>query len=721
MLKDLKLHPVYDSADYDLIQDLISPLLKESIEYWRGVGFFTSGWLRNACKGIVKLIDNGGIARIVTSPIMQKADWEALQVGDHAKRDTILRDMLREQVLELSNALSKNTLNALAWMVSENVLDFRFAIPRDFNMGGDYHDKVGVFIDTNADVVAIHGSFNDSAKGSLNGEAFSVFKSWEVGQLPYVEQHQSRLLKLWQGGNSQFQVLILPDAIREQIVSLRTGKRPWPLDSEEDDTKQDIIFIQSPIHEIELWPFQKEAIEAWKKQDFKGLFEMATGTGKTYTALAAAADRRNDLKQVAVIILVPYLHLLDQWFRNCEKFGFLPILCSGSHPQWPNEVRSKIQDYRLGVLSSICIIAVHQTAATQRFNSAVKNLSPAKTILIADEVHSLGASHLRKALLPWPELRIGLSATPRRWYDDEGTQLLLDYFGSVCFEYSLEQAIGEFLTPYRYLPILTSLTPGEMVEYEELTRSIGLLIAAQDLDHTMDVRERLKKLLVRRAQLISEAENKLPLLLNELKKQIAVCNQTGSELRGVLIYCAPGTHKEILSAVSDLGIRCHEFVHTVSMNKRQEVLKQFSDGDIQALIAIHCLDEGVDIPSTKTAYFLASTTNPKEFIQRRGRVLRKHEGKVHADIYDFVVVPDIQLAHLQRDYDLSLLRREMPRFAEFAASASNEFEARSVIWETVNAYQVLHLFDIKPWDIYHEVMESIEIKDRSYTWPKHIS
>ncbi len=237
----------------------------------------------------------------------------------------------------------------------------------------------------------------------------------------------------------------------------------------------------------------------------------------------------------------------------------------------------------------------------------------------------------------------------------------------------------------------------------------------------MDAQERLKRLLLRRAQVISAAENKLPLLRKQLLRQIVECKEAGVELRDVLIYCAPGTHREVLSTVSALGIRCHEFVHTVSMKKREAVLQQFVEGDIQALIAIHCLDEGVDIPSTRTAYFLSSTTNPREFIQRRGRILRKFEGKVCADVYDFVVVPDIHYAHLRRDSDIGLLRREMPRFAEFAASAENEFEARAVIREIVNAFQVLHLFDTKPWDIYHEVMESVEIKDRSYTWPKHIN
>jgi hypothetical protein len=279
---------------------------------------------------------------------MQKADWEALQVGDNAKRDRILRDILREQVTDLTRALSKDTLNALAWMVADDVLEFRFAIPRDFSLGGDYHDKVGVFIDDNEDVVAIHGSFNDSVKGSLNGEAFSVFRSWEEGQRPYVEQHRNRLVNLWCSGNAQFQVLPLPDAIRQEIVRLQTGIRPWQSTYEKNKGAEEQPLIETPKSGVSLHSYQKKAIDDWKKMGFRGIFEMATGTGKTYTALAAAADRRNDLSQVAVLILVPYLHLLEQWRKNCEKFGFLPILCSGNHDQWPTEVRSKIQDYRFG-------------------------------------------------------------------------------------------------------------------------------------------------------------------------------------------------------------------------------------------------------------------------------------------------------------------------------------------------------------------------------------
>lgn len=712
MFRDLELHPVYDSAEHDLVLDLIAPLLAESYEYWRGVGFFTSGWLKTACKGVVKLVSNGGRAHIVTSPIMQKADWEALQFGNRAKRDSVLLEILREQIVDLAQAVSKNTLNALAWMVADDVIEFRFAITRDFDLTGTYHDKVGVFIDEIEEMVAIHGSFNDSAQGSLNGEAFSVFKSWEKGQRPYVKQHYNRLLRLWSEGNDQFQVLPLPEAIKNEIMCLRTGERPWVYFGEKRKNSNSKVTREICDPVFALRPYQIEAIENWKQKKFKGIFEMATGTGKTFTALAAAAERRDALKHVAVMIFVPYLHLLEQWRQHCEKFDFFPILCSGNHNQWSTDVRSKVQDFCLGALPSICILAVHQTAATKRFSKAIQGLQEESTMLIVDEVHSLGAPRLRDALLPDAAMRLGLSATPRRWYDQEGTKTLLDYFTDVCFEYPLDQAIGPYLTPYRYLPLLTMLTDEETDNYENLSHKIASL-ASMGIERNAKAEERFKRLLLQRAQIISTAEGKIPLLIRELKQLILDSKKTEAELKHVLIYCAPGKHAEVLKAVAALGLRCHEFVHTVSMDERESVLKQFATGDIQVLIAIHCLDEGVDIPSTQTAFFLASTTNPKEFVQRRGRILRKDEGKIRANVFDFVVVPNIKYAHLRRVSDLSMLRREMPRFAEFAANAENEFEARAVIRDILDAFQVLHLFDRRPWDIYHEVMESVEIKDRS--------
>ena len=707
MLRKLSLHPVYDSSEHNLINDLMIPLLQNSISYLRGVGFFTSGWLKLAAQGITELINKGGKARIVMSPILQESDWKAFQLGEEAKGDEKLKEILSSNIDDIASSLENDTLNALAWMISDNLLEFKFAVSRDYNSGSDYHDKVGVFTDEKDDVVAIHGSFNDSIKGSLNGEAFSVFKSWDEGQIPFVNQHQNRLQKLWKSGNSQFRVYSLPEAIKRKFINLRTtSSRPYFQKSK--NSSSPIVHTRKPNLSVKLYPYQKKAIDAWLQANCCGVFEMATGTGKTFTSLAAAINRYEELGRLGLIILVPYLHLLEQWENNCKDFGFQPILCSSEHGKWQIEVKSKIQDYNLGAIDNVCMLVVHATGASQKFAKAIKNLKTEQIMIIGDEVHGLGASFLRNAMIPDAGMRLGLSATPQRWYDDIGTNVIFSYFGEICFVFSLDEAIGTYLTPYVYNPELVYLSVTEMETYEELTDRISVLmriIHSKKSTH-QSPQESLKRLLLERALLIASAEGKEKRLLEILREMIDKASTNNEEIGHMLIYCAPGSHKRILSAVAQLGLRCHEFVHTVKLKERQEVLNQFTNGDIQVIIAVKCLDEGVDVPSTKAAFFLASTTNPKEFVQRRGRVLRLAQGKSRADIYDFIVVPRPEYVKLKRDVDASLLKREMPRFAEFAGSAINEFKARSKIRDLLNSYELLNLFDEKPWDIYNSYLRN---------------
>ena len=699
MLRDLNLLPVYDSAEYGLIQDLIVPLLQNSKLYLRGVGFFTSGWLRLAVEGVTKLIENGGTARIVISPILERSDWEAFQRGEEAKCNEMFKNVLEKQVADIATALKKDTLNALAWMIADNVLEFRFAVAREYTMGSDYHDKVGVFIDEEGNRVAIHGSFNDTVKGSLNGEAFSVFKSWEEGQYPFADQHHKRLTELWERGNRQFRIFTIPEAIRQKFMRLRTADhRPYVKPVTTEILPLSVTnSLQNPFN---LYPYQEEAIRSWISANCQGVFEMATGTGKTLTSLSAALNRFNEIGRLALIILVPYLHLLEQWERECIKVGFNPILCSSAHRDWHIEVKTKVQDFNIQALQHICILAVHATASADRFAKAIKNLKPECTMIIGDEVHGLGAPVLKQAMISNADMRLGLSATPKRWLDEEGTRAIFTYFGTVCFEFPLEKAIGKYLTPYEYIPELVNLNVEEMELYEDLTAKITQLVNMMQ-KKKIDAEEELKRLLLERSRIVASAEEKLANLLIILRDMIKQFREREKSLSHILIYCAPGSHKKVLRAVADLGLKCHEFVHTVCLNDRQKILEQFANGDIQVIVAIKCLDEGVDVPSTRTAFFLASTSNPREFVQRRGRILRLAEGKNKAIVYDFIVVPRPEYVPLKREIDSGLLKREMPRFAEFSSAATNEFEARSKLWHLLNHYELLNLFDKKPWDMYN--------------------
>ena len=356
------------------------------------------------------------------------------------------------------------------------LLEFSFAVPRERARGGQYHDKVGVFVDRQGDKVAIHGSFNDTVGGSLNGEAFSVFKSWEYGQQDYVRVHVQRLKRLLEEGNEQFRIASIPEGYQGGIYGPPLYQRA-AIHSADKRARHltGRLTLDGPTCPVDLYPFQEEAIEAWSRANCTGVWEMATGTGKTVSALAAAVAQARQLGRLFLIILVPYLHLLDQWKQKCLEFGFLPLLCSSEHRNWHLDCRSKVQDFNTGVLKAACLLAVHDTAATERFRNACRHLNGELCMIIGDEAHALGAPTLQQAMLPQPAMRLGLSATPRRWFDDVGTRQIFSYFGPVCYEFPLEKAIGKYLTPYTYHPTILSLSSSEMEEYEALTQAISML------------------------------------------------------------------------------------------------------------------------------------------------------------------------------------------------------------------------------------------------------
>jgi len=694
-LRTLDLRPVYDSSVNDLVADLVVPLLSNCVEYYRGVGFFSSGWLRVAAVGLSKLAENGGTARIILSPILERSDWEAIQLGERAKRDEVLRELLQRNVTHLQESLEHDTLNCLAWLITDGLLELRFAVPRTPEDFGVYHDKVAFFKDGSSEVVAIHGSLNDSVQGTLNGEAFSVFKSWEIGHVPFVEQHVVRLLRLWNDENERFRAFPLPEAVRAQIVSLRTTPtRPYRRGLAETPMAGDRAAPHVPV---QLMEHQIKAIEAWFKAGRRGILEMATGTGKTVAALAAAVSCFRETRRLACIVLVPYLHLLEQWETHCRHFGFRPVVCSGSHTNWRVQLRAAVADFKL-CIPQLCVLAVHNTGASEDFLRLVVELPKSSCLLIADESHALGALQMRRALYDGAEMRLALTATPKRWYDEEGTQALLDYFGDVCFQLDIGDAIGkELLVPYEYRPVLVQLTADEEDTVSYYSRRIGILLANKE--RTFEEAEELKRLLLERAKVVARAEEKYPAAMTAIADHVARCRAAGVTPKGILVYCPPGRHKQVLEGVADLGLICHDFVHEVGMVERERLLRDFACGHLQALVAIKCLDEGVDVPSTQYAFFLASTTNPREFIQRRGRVLRRAEGKGNAVLWDFLVVPSDASSP---EVAAFLLRREMPRFAEFTSCASNKYAAREVLRPILDHYQMLDLLDMKPWDVYHQ-------------------
>lgn len=678
MLTRLQLPVVMDTSSSDLIADLFVPALKESVRYDRGVGYFSSGWLRIAAKGMAALAANGGKARWITSPILAPADWDVMQRGVAARQDALVRQALERSITDLERELERDTLSALAWMVADNILEFRLAIPMG-KLDGDFHDKFGIFTDTAGQQVAFSGSYNESIQGTRNYESLKVFCSWKPEYAPLVDADARRFERLWDHGDPNVRVVSLPEAARQQLVQLRTDQRPYP------DPRRLAAEVSGPRRRLDrpLRPYQEEAIAAWFAHSCRGFLEMATGTGKTITALSAAVDLYKREGRLAIVIAAPYQHLVDQWRDECVSFGLYPVLAYAARQRWQPTLHQQIAEYNRRDRAIVTVIATHSTFGGEAFQSELATLT-GPSLFIADEAHHLGAERSSEQLPASIPYRLALSATPDRWFDEEGTDRLRGYFGPTVYSFPLEKAIGVSLTPYYYYPHLVELTPDELIAYQDLSIKIYRLLGNDD-ERT---HETLQMLLIKRANLLNNAENKLACLARLMVEE--------PDLHHALFYCAPEQIDEVVALLGrDRGLRVHTFTAHETMKDRRRLLDQFASGELQGLVAIRCLDEGVDVPATRTAYILASSSNPREFIQRRGRILRMSPGKEVAAIHDLIAAPPLSYGVDLDDAvfaaERSIVRREVQRFTEFANTARNKHQAIDEIWPLVKAYGLIDL------------------------------
>jgi superfamily II DNA or RNA helicase len=698
-LQDIPVRNTYSSLEVDLVDDVVVPLLQRAVQYDRGVGFFTSGWLREAAKGLLVFVKHKGKARIITSPNLAAQDWQVIrQAAQEQQERMIVAVSIDNALTELEKNLEANTLAALAWLIRDNILEFRFAVPQGKLAGGIFHSKLSIFIDRQGNGVALHGSQNDSTQASLNEESYSAFCSWDEGA-KWFEDHRHRFKQIWDNLYPNLRVLKVPEAEKEKLVRFtKNYSRPYPALPIEIDGKETNYTKNSLRLAKKLRDYQEKAIAAWEEQGRRGIFEMATGTGKTITAISAAISVFLKECRLALVVLVPYKHLVDQWLEELQNFGFQPIPCYESISVWKKHAADGIQEFNAKLTSHLCLVATHQTASMESFRKMLARLHP-PFLLVGDEIHELGATNYRKALAGKASWRIGLSATPDRWYDEEGTKVLRTYFGETVIKYKLDQAISaKALTPYQYYVEKIDFTSEEIAEYLRLSKLIAQLSCDTERN-----RERLEDLLRKRADLIGKAVNKIPRLLDIVQQHRRACEIEGQRFQHILVYCNKGTHRKVLVAMAGLGLRMHEFVHEVPLQERRKVLDAFSNGEIDGLVAIRCLDQGVDVPATRRAYVLASSTNPREFVQRRGRILRRAEGKQFAQVYDFLVGPWNTCQDLGREAAKGLLLRELPRFAEFSLDAMNSQEARNAIWDLVVDLDLVPYLRKRPWEVYQEM------------------
>ena len=531
-----------------------------------------------------------------------------------------MKQALEISINDLKKTLEQETLSALAWLVADGILDFKLAMPRNKLDQGEFHDKFGIFSDAEGNQVSFNGSYNDSVQGTRNYESIKIFRSWHPVLDLLVKADNERFERLWSNKDANVQVYDLTEAARASIVRLRSYERPYPepnwsqLELLANEKSQAPVYSPTNPHlpfGLEDRPYQTEAIDGWFAHDCQGLLEMATGTGKTKTALSASVRLFEREKRLAVIITVPYQHLVDQWNTESQEFGYRPILAYQSKASWFDKLNSMVMNFSSGYREHFAVITTHTTFISPDFQATIARLN-GTSLIIADEAHHLGAERSRQNYPLQIPYRLALSATPDRWFDDEGTAALRGYFGETVFSFPLEKAIGVSLTTYYYYPHLVQLTDEELEAYQELSAKIAQLAGRDD----ERAHESLKILFMRRAELLNNAANKIV----ELSKLIA----DSDHIDRTLFYCAPGQIDDVQRLLGwEHGLLVQRFTAEEDTKERKQRLEDFASGEIQALVAMKCLDEGVDVPSTRTAYIMASSSNPREFVQRRGRVLRK--------------------------------------------------------------------------------------------------
>ncbi len=587
----------------------------------------------------------------------------------------------------------------LASLVARGKIRIKVALV-DSGLGRSmYHEKIGIWYDNEKMMLAISGSANESWNAYVgNYERLDLFPSWKGGsEATRNAAIRESFESLWGNTSAGVRVVDLIFAVQNRLLveepqrERRTAPRPRHDVPAPPQTPQEVLV---PPADFVPMPHQRTAMRLWAGASGKGILEMATGAGKTLAAFAIASALWNAIGPgLCVVVIVPYIHLLDQWVTTATRFGLAPIRCYLSAGTWQPNLQSAVLALNSGHRPLLSVIVTASTMQNSQFRQLIRAISK-PVLVVADECHNYGSSGISRALPSSATYRLGLSATPQL-RDPPSAQRLHDYFGDIIFRYDLGEAIADgVLTHYLYFPHTVPLDDDEFVEYSELTRAIGRYLGSESLDGEMS--EPLKHLLMRRARLLGTARGKLPML-----RQLLRPHQKDSH---ILVYCSDGQVEgevdgalirqltETLRIVGEeLGMRCSSITAETPREARSQILQSFDSGLIQVLVAIRCLDEGVDVPATRTAYLLASSTNPRQFVQRRGRVLRRHPGKLRAEVHDVFVSPPKHAIEDSTTFSVAqgLIRGQLTRVAQFAQLADNGPVARRGLLDVLEPYGLL--------------------------------
>ena len=719
--------------------DFFNAGLKNSNQFDLELGFFSSAAISVLSDSFATFISKGGKMRMAINHIVSKKDKDSISSGMGDSQIEVFDledfDKLRETLDEYDDHFFK----CLAYLIREKRIDIRIIKPKRDLDEGMAHTKNGQFYDEET-TVSFTGSANFTVNGFINNKEDIKICLSTCPYPPIQNQilRQKEKFDNLMAGNDDTVIYLdsskLVSAIAscfggseiDELVNAETKLHEYKSNKRKKAEKEAMLSILNNPNPRFPYPsgprdYQILAYKNWVANGQKGLFAMATGTGKTLTALNVLLNIYNQRNYYKAIILAHTATLVEQWEQECRKFNFNRIITIYSKNQkWRDNIDQlnfQIAHAKEGTEVSFIIISTYVSFTREKTFKQLNSFSKKQTLLIADEAHNMGAGGVIKRL---PEIqyyrRIGLSATPERQFDSEGNKKISLFFGSedkYTYEYSMEEAINNgVLCRYYYYPHLVSLTEEEMCKYEELSIKISIYYNynSQQFENKDDI---LMNLLLARKRIIHKAYNKL----ETFRKIITERYQEKGNLKYSLIYVPEGNKaydetsdyfdkdesigtdieaehliEVFTKAVSELDPRVTVRKFTGESKDRDTILEGFSTGNIQVLTSMKCLDEGVDVPRSEMAIFCSSTGNPRQFIQRRGRVLRKHPDKTYAYLHDLVVIPKIQQGSPSYRMEQSLLKGELKRVCNFALLSENSSYSQNELIDVLNYYG-LNLFN----------------------------
>ena len=637
VLSNIELKAVYDSDEDDIVSDFFIPVLSSAKSYKRVAGYFNSTTLAVAARGIKNLLKNGGTMQLVCGCKLSQNDIEALENNQQPQE-------LNTEFLSELNGLEdgdfrRNHAQILGWMIKNKKLEIKIANV-DRSSTGIFHMKIGI-IEDDTNLITFSGSINETENGWLNStENFDVHTSWIDGHKEHISGHKQIFEKFWDDQGNKTRVYNLPEAIEKKLIEIAPPNYGEVQSREEYDNR--IVF--------EPRPHQDAAVTAWRNNNFQGIFDIATAGGKTFIGILASELAP---KHVITIVTVPTIILQKQWIDELNTHAphsrIIVVGGDDATKDWDSILHNMLSSYKLmsdskkhAITKRTIIVATNATAASPKFLELWRDIQPSDVQLIADEVHHLGTTGGQQIFTIPCERKIALSATYARQWDPQGTQAIDNFFGGVCFTYTITEAIADgYLSHYEAHHYDVQLTNPEYEEFHTLTRSIGQCYAIKqqaldrhDYDAAATQDRRMKGFAQDRADIIKSAENKLT-AFETIIKQIPYGQKT-------IVFCTDSTQLDDCSAILDRYSKTHRIystVHNLSDVQLKQHIVEFNGDDAKFLVGINCLNEGLDISTCTTCILMSSSGTPREYIQRRGRVLRLGGVTDISHIYDIITYP----------------------------------------------------------------------------------